>query len=412
VAAEPQLRDCEHGSAVDDGESGESDQIPRLFFHRLDGDSGPLEYFGRESLSFFRSLLEAGGCLPPKTWQEFNQAHLTMIIKFLSHCLDAWDTGSSALVGPPNWRSILKGQPDPQLTFFMVDTLHAAVGSTRLSSRGWEQGKSSPYLKVDIRKVDSTLLVGPDELERLRRARVSSMPLIVVGGAAVEHGLAQRSALLMVDEDTSRLVHFYPCNPNRSQWVSKIKAGCGVDCNQGNSRIDEKVRQPVAEFLQKAGLMTAGGRFQHSREPALLQKNQESAAFVRFIQLVQVLTGEEVAADRWDLCVKVQRLWWVLQLLRVAERSGAIPAGWLRAHLDAEIKASKAKINKLLAEHLDKRGDVTDQPEGSCAPAAPDSIPPNMEPHTCCRNIRHSSAVLPHFLFNSFHCSPHLQNFL
>ena len=304
-----------------------------------------------------------------------------MIIKFLSHCLDVLDTSASALVGPPNWRSILKGQPDPQLTFFMVDTLHAAVGSTRLSSRGWEQGNSSPHLNVDCTKVHSTLLVGPDELQPLR-ARGSSISLIMVGGAAVEHGWAQRSALLMVDEPMGRLVHICRCHSNRNQWISTIKAGCGVDCDKDNSKIDEKVRQPVAEFLQKAGLMTARGRFQHSTEPALLQINQESAAFVRFIQLVQVLTGEELAADRWDLCVEVQRLWWVLQLLREAERSGAIPAGWLRAHLDAEVKASKAMTDERLAEHLGKRCDVSDQLEAQSAPdvpAAPDSIFPSME---------------------------------
>jgi hypothetical protein len=258
-SAERQLRDFEHGSAVDnresaeseDGDSGESEQIPRPFWNQdADADSGPLEYIGRESLSFFRSLLEAGGYLPPRTWQELTQAHLSMIVKFLSHCLDALDASSSALVGPSNWRSILNGQPDPQLTLFMVDALHDAVGFSRLLSRGWEKGKSSPHLKVDTSKVDSTLLVGPEELKRLRSG--SSISLDMVGGAAVEHGLAQRSALLVVDESMHRLVHIFLLN--RKQWVSTIKAGCGVDCDQDNSRIDDKVRQAMAEFLHKAGL--------------------------------------------------------------------------------------------------------------------------------------------------------------
>jgi hypothetical protein len=43
-----------------------------------------------------------------------------------------------------------------------------------------------------------------------------------------------------------------------------------ADCDHGNSKIVENVRQPVAESLQKAGLMMPGGRFQYSGEPALL----------------------------------------------------------------------------------------------------------------------------------------------
>ncbi len=51
--------------------------------------------------------------------------------------------------------------------------------------------------------------------------------------------------------------------------------------------------------------------------------------------------------------MRVQRLWWVLQLLRKAERIGAnAHEGWLKSRLEDAVKVSREKNDKDLADLL------------------------------------------------------------
>ena len=372
------------GSAVLPAESGHDNdvpQVPQPFFYPLDGagqTAGPLEYIGRDTLACFGSLLNAGGLLLPRKWQELKPEHLIVINGFLCACLDELREGD--LIGQTGilplpvtiWKSILEGQPDPRLTEFMVDMVHNAVRSTRVTLLGLTTGNSSPFLKVDSTKLQNALLVGPDVVQEMRCSAISYelISRIMVDGVT-GGGLVSPRALMMIDKSENKLFHLH-CKS--SKWTSTTYTGL----KQCNVKIDERLRKVLASILKTSG------RFQHTCESAPVDIKRESAAFGMFIQLVQVLTGETLSSDCWGLCVELQRPWWVLQLFREAERSGAIPAGWLRAQLEAEVKASAERIDNLLAKQLAesegraaKRAELEAQLGG--AAAAADLIGPNME---------------------------------
>jgi hypothetical protein len=169
--------------------------------------------------------------------------------------------------------------------------------------------------------------------------------------------LATRTALVMFDESMRQLVHMYRAESTETKWTCKLWQVCQEAAH--TCRIDEPVRLCLAQFLKKAGVMQDRGRFNHIQETAPREIGEQSADFGMFIQLAHVLTGEELAADYWGLCVDVQRLWWVLQLLCKAERIGANPKGWLQTRLETAIKVSQEKGDKQLAVLLNTETDHT-----------------------------------------------------
>ena len=273
---------------------------PRPFFDDCHGaceSVGPLEYIGRDLLATFQSLLNASGHHIPENWQDFQVEHLATIQNFLQECIRCIDheNGNQLPVPVSTLSSILEGKPDPSLFAFMVESLHNGVGSTRLSKQGWEQGKSSSFLKFDSRKVQEALLIGPVELEELlspasSKAPGGSIPLIMANGTQLT--LTTRTALFMFDESKRRLVHMYRADATDTKWTCKI----WQVCQQGaahTSRIDELVRKPLAQFLKASGVMQDKGKFHHTCENVALNHDfkEQSAGFGLFIQLSHVLTG-------------------------------------------------------------------------------------------------------------------------
>jgi hypothetical protein len=128
-----------------------------------------------------------------------------------------------------------------------------------------------------------------------------------------------RRALLMVGESTCILLHCE--NGAKPSWTSTVYMQ--HTSTQAEDKIsDDQLRKLLASILGDAG--GYNGRFCHESQIVQLEIKEASEIIVRFIQMVHLLTGEELAAEWWNICVELQRPWWVLQLLCEAARSGAV----------------------------------------------------------------------------------------
>ena len=372
-SAEDELPPNEHGSNICDS--------PFFSLYGADPTSGLLDCIGRDTLSFFGSLLRAGGLLVPSTWQKLERDHLEMTTGFLRNCLDALPKGTRVASGAISlkdnfWMDLLDSvdsAPHPGLVRFMLDTTRRALPFNRVIKTGLDGKVAGIPNLPSFSNLQHLVMVGPELVEEMRGVGPSSNETArILKEAAIEGKLGVNTALLLVDSVDNVLIHVHP--GDHPEWNETIYTSVLDRAVPGISNV---MKENVLNCMN-AILAPRDSTFGMTLRPAFKKApvQPKTAAFEMFIHLAHILTGESIPPNLWQLCLDLQRSWWVLQLLREAERSGAITAEWLEKQLNEQVKVRKDKMDEELIKLMDP--DVAAERRGG-APAAANSIGANEE---------------------------------